>query len=1490
MDSKLIDLFTKCNINLEDTEMAYFDKATLQKPVLKTQKNKIHCKISVKNFLPVRILNKVHHNFVNNPSIPLKLILEVKNQRLDKELILEYINFIKENKAQNKTVVWEFVCDRDVKYNKEEKCLYFVVDSNSLKDQLEDELKYCFAKLIQFGFEDLKYYIEIEDNSAQYTQSILEFEQKSKEQYRQISQNKYSTNHSITKQEYKAYAVSLEKPTYDSLADIEDDAQNIVIHAKVNKYEIRDSKAPGRKIYKIAVSDEHSSINAIYFSNGNNLEFFEPLTEEELNSPKIEDIKAKKIKVGDWVALKGKTSYSQWDKEQNFIIEKIGKIEKIDHKIVDDYETKRVELHTHTKMSAMDGVSSIHDYLQLVDNYGWKSLAITDHVNVQVFPDAYNALKKINKTKSEDQKIKLIYGLEMNMIDKNNLWLVKNPKGVKLNETKIVFFDLETTGLSPEMDEIIEFGAIVYDPVNRTEKKHSIFFKPKQPLKNFIKDLTKITDEMLEKEGKDIIEDYGQIHEIIKDSILVAHNANFDLGFLNNASIKAGFGPIQNTIFDTLAIVRLARTDFKYFRLGFICKKFGIMYDDTIAHRADYDAEVLFNLYQKIVFYLKPSLNIIYDHDWNNLIPVNDKENNNLKKSRGMHINILVKNQVGLKELFKLVSISHTENFFSEPKILREKILEIRKNNNILIGAGCVNSEIFDLAKTGTYQQLEEKIKFYDYVEIQPLSVYKHLIVNETLDIEQLKTCILKIIELAKKHNITVVATSDAHYTRPEMKKIRDVYINAKGLGGIRHPLFSFKNKSNNIDHPDQFVRTTKEMLQEFSWLNDEKLINEIVIKNTNAISDQIEPNIDIIRQGLFTPNIEDANQKLKDLCYQTAHDLYGENLPKIVSERLEKELNAIIKHGFAVVYWISHLLVKKSNEDGYLVGSRGSVGSSFVATTSKITEVNPLKAHYRCLQCKYSNFDTPKEIVCGYDLPVANCPNCNIELVGDGHDIPFETFLGFDGDKVPDIDLNFSGEYQPIAHNFTKQMFGDYNVFRAGTISTVAEKTAFGYVKAFYEENDYDESNMPRKVEIERQASQVEGVKRTTGQHPGGIIILPKEYEIEDFTPVNYPADDTTSSWLTTHFDFHSIHDNLLKMDILGHVDPTALKMLYDLTGVDPIKIPTNDKKVYSLFRDLSALGINSNEINGETTGAFGLPEFGTTFVRTMLSETKPSSFADLVQISGLSHGTDVWIGNARELIKNEIADISTVIGCRDDIMVYLMRQGIDATSAFKVMESVRKGNGVPSKFKQMLKDYNIPQWYIESCEKIKYMFPKAHATAYVLMAYRIAWYKVYYPAEYYATFLSTRAEAFDLKVFLGGLESIKEKLNELTSMKKRNMPISAKEQNLIPILEIGLEMYSRNIKIKNIHFEKSEAFKFRIDIDEKTNDKYLVPPFNIIDSLGEAVAMSIVNARKEKPIVSVQDLESRTIVTKTQLKIFGDLKILDSLAEDNQLSFELF
>ncbi|QVK09055.1 PolC-type DNA polymerase III [Mycoplasma mycoides] len=1481
MQTKILGIFKKIGIELDQTDYIYFKDAILvETPRISQIKNKGYLHIEIKDFLPIDILKKIEDKLKNNQYFNFKLIIDVKNQEFNKDLLIQYLEFIKMHKSLfNNRSSWKLLDIYSFELINNQ--LVFLVNSQTIKNEISLELDYCLAKLNQFGFKDLSYLINVNEISL----DTLDTKQQINKTYdkpeyeKQIIkpiEKKPSINNS-----YKNKRPSLDKPSYNSLLDVEDDAQNIVIQGMVINKEFKLSKT-GRKIFYIDITDFQSSIRCMYFAKSDALCEFDDLTEDELKSKEIQQIKENKIQINDWISVKGKTSLSIYDQEQIFYIDDFKKIKKQVDLRIDDAKIKRVELHAHTKMSVMDGVSDPIDYLELISSWNHKAIAFTDHTNVQAFPDIYKALSSVNKKRSDQDKIKAIYGLEMNMLN-NDLWYVKNPKNQNLKDARMVFFDLETTGLSPELDEIIEFGAIEYNLKTGERKKIDILIKPKAKLKAFTQKLTNITEKMLE-DKPSIEQAFKQINEIIKDAILVAHNANFDFTFLSYWSEKLGYGKLENTIIDTLTISRIIYPDLKSHRLGSLAKRVNISYDPSIAHRGDYDADILADIYERMLDETRKKIKIITDSDWNKIDPINYADNLNYYKNKGFHTNILVKNQAGLKELYKLVTKSHTTNFYAFPKIFKDDLIQIKQNNNLLFGASCVNSEIFELARTSTLENLKQAIGFYDYIEIQPISVYKNLLQNDSLDLDQLKQIITNIINIAKQENKLVVASSDCHYTNPELKQIREVYINAKGLGGIRHPLFDFNNRVK--DYPDQHLRTTKEMLKEFEWLNDDDLINEIVITNSNKIADMIDSNVIPIKDGLFTPKIANVNEKLKDKCYQTAKQMYGEMLPEIVEKRLEKELGSITKHGFAIVYWISHLLVKQSLDDGYLVGSRGSVGSSFVATMAQITEVNPLKAHYRCLNCKYSDFNTDPTYKCGYDLPEKNCPNCNQKLIGDGHDIPFETFLGFDGDKVPDIDLNFSGEYQNQAHNFTKKMFGENNVFRAGTISTVAEKTAFGYVKTYFEETKKDAS-LPRKTEINRLAKLAQGVKRTTGQHPGGIIILPNEYEIEDFTPVNYPADDLSSTWKTTHFDFHSIHDNLLKMDILGHDDPTALKMLRDLTNIDPITIPTDDKNVYSLFSSLQALNLTSDKINDEITGAIGIPEFGTGFVRNMLKETQPKTFADLVQISGLSHGTDVWLGNARDLIKDKKADISTVIGCRDDIMVYLINMGLESSLAFMIMESVRKGKGLKKEWIDIMKQYNVPDWYIDSCLKIKYMFPKAHATAYVLMAYRIAWYKIYYPTEYYATYLTTRADVFDLKTALGGYDAVLLKLKSQQQRVKNGEKLSKKEEDLEVVYEVLLEMFARGIKFSNIDFEKSEATKFKVDILQD-NSKIIIPPFNVIDSLGEAVALSIINARNTKPITSVNDLKNRTQTTQTQIKIFEEFNILDSLSVDEQLAFD--
>nr|3F2B_A Chain A, DNA-directed DNA polymerase III alpha chain [Geobacillus kaustophilus]3F2C_A Chain A, GEOBACILLUS KAUSTOPHILUS DNA POLC [Geobacillus kaustophilus]3F2D_A Chain A, GEOBACILLUS KAUSTOPHILUS DNA POLC [Geobacillus kaustophilus] len=823
------------------------------------------------------------------------------------------------------------------------------------------------------------------------------------------------------------------------------------------------------------------------------------------------------------------------------------------------------------------------------------------------------------------------------------------------------------------------------------------------------------------------------------------------------------------------------------------------------------------------------------------------------------HVTLLAQNETGLKNLFKLVSLSHIQYFHRVPRIPRSVLVKHR--DGLLVGSGCDKGELFDNLIQKAPEEVEDIARFYDFLEVHPPDVYKPLIeMDYVKDEEMIKNIIRSIVALGEKLDIPVVATGNVHYLNPEDKIYRKILIHSQGGA----------NPLNRHELPDVYFRTTNEMLDCFSFLGPEKA-KEIVVDNTQKIASLIG-DVKPIKDELYTPRIEGADEEIREMSYRRAKEIYGDPLPKLVEERLEKELKSIIGHGFAVIYLISHKLVKKSLDDGYLVGSRGSVGSSFVATMTEITEVNPLPPHYVCPNCKHSEFFNDGSVGSGFDLPDKNCPRCGTKYKKDGHDIPFETFLGFKGDKVPDIDLNFSGEYQPRAHNYTKVLFGEDNVYRAGTIGTVADKTAYGFVKAYASDHNLE----LRGAEIDRLAAGCTGVKRTTGQHPGGIIVVPDYMEIYDFTPIQYPADDTSSEWRTTHFDFHSIHDNLLKLDILGHDDPTVIRMLQDLSGIDPKTIPTDDPDVMGIFSSTEPLGVTPEQIMCNV-GTIGIPEFGTRFVRQMLEETRPKTFSELVQISGLSHGTDVWLGNAQELIQNGTCTLSEVIGCRDDIMVYLIYRGLEPSLAFKIMESVRKGKGLTPEFEAEMRKHDVPEWYIDSCKKIKYMFPKAHAAAYVLMAVRIAYFKVHHPLLYYASYFTVRAEDFDLDAMIKGSAAIRKRIEEINA---KGIQATAKEKSLLTVLEVALEMCERGFSFKNIDLYRSQATEFVIDGNS------LIPPFNAIPGLGTNVAQAIVRAREEGEFLSKEDLQQRGKLSKTLLEYLESRGCLDSLPDHNQLS----
>ncbi len=1168
--------------------------------------------------------------------------------------------------------------------------------------------------------------------------------------------------------------------------------------------------------------------------------------------------------------------------------------------LIDDAEEKRVELHAHSKLSEMDGVSSPKSLVNAAYKMGHKALALTDHLCAQGYHEAFLAYCDLKKANKDNFDFKLIYGCELNVC-KPELDIVYNATDELLADKEYLVFDLETTGLSSRHDYIIEFGAVV---MHKGEIKETIdfFIKPPIELSETIKELTHISDNDLAY-AKTFAQCKDEILRLCQNRVLVAHNASFDYGFLNSELERIGEDPLMNPVVDTLDLARSLFKSRRAYRLGNIAKQYGVTYDDEAAHRANYDAEVLagvFNLMMK-------------DCGKQGVESLNDlaafQGEDAFVKTRAFHTTVLCKNKAGLKDLFKLITISHTDTLavssetVAEPRVFKDTLNKYREN--LLIGSSCFNGEVFELASTRSREELAKAIAFYDYIEIQPLDNYRFLYEDRKLfSKERLKEYIWDIISEAQRQNKPLVATGDVHYIKKEEKILRDVYISAQAIGGVHHPLYLFSKEARAKQvTPDQRFFNTKEMLERFKWLNDDKLVREMVIDNPNRIADSIE-NVIPFSTELRPPRVLDAIKKAKEcrifeepfidtdevinadeyltrLVWYNAKQRYGNDLDKIISDRLDRELSAIISNGYGVIYYTCHLMVKRSNDDGYIVGSRGSVGSSLVATFSGITEVNPLKPHYICPKCH--RLEWVDDCRSGFDLPDKICPDCGEKLHGDGQNIPFETFMGFNGDKVPDIDLNFSGDYQPKAHLFTREIFGENNVFRAGTISTVAEKTAFGYVSGYCEDKDI--TNMSR-AQRERLAIGCTDVKRTTGQHAGGIVVLPDDMEIEDVTPIQFPANDSKAPWHSTHFEYHDYNDNLLKFDILGHVDPTAMRLLEKISGIDVKTIPMNDVKVLSLFNSSKALDI-ANPNYHEETGAAGLPEFGTLNTRRTIVETRPALFSDLVQISGLSHGTDVWQGNAQELIRKGIK-LSDVIGCRDDIMGTLMSYNIEARTSFGLMEKVRKGKGLTEEEEKLMLEHDVPAWYIESCKKIKYMFPKAHAVAYCIMAVRVAWFKVYYPAYYYVSYFTLRCDAYELETMMKDADSIYARMEQLLAKKNyrgpdKNMKATKKEEDIFNTIEVCYEMASRGLRMTNINLNKSLATEFRVDPD---NDKLIIPPFKVLDGLGDNVAESIVKAREEMEFISKEDLMSRTQLSNTLCKKFEDLGVLNELADTNQLS----
>lgn len=1164
-------------------------------------------------------------------------------------------------------------------------------------------------------------------------------------------------------------------------------------------------------------------------------------------------------------------------------------------KIEDTAPVKRVELHCHTKMSNLDGLTDAADYIKTASKWGWKSMAFTDHSGVYSVPDIAHALEKI-------PDFKPIYGVELSYIDDEQYFITMNEKDIPLRDATYVVFDIETTGLSQTYDQIIEIaackvrqGAII--------DTYEVFVNPKMPIPKRITELTTITDEMV----ADALGIEGILPQFLKfceDSILVAHNAKFDVGMIERDIQRLDLKIDALPVIDTLNLFRANyHQEVKTFNLKSLSKYFKVKQEQH--HRAIDDTRVtslcfvsmLNDLYKMGVTNLK-DINGCIDKEvhWKNLIP--------------SHITLLARDEIGYKNMYKILSDALTNHFHGSARALKSVINQYREG--IFIGSSCVNGSVFELALNRSDRELEQEIGYYDYIEVQPPTAYRQLFFDMPDGENRVKEIIRKIIHYSKQQGKMVVATSDCHYLRPSFKKYREILISSPQVGGGTHPLERYLDRYNVS--PDMHLRTTNEMLEEFSFL-DKDLAYEIVVTNTNRIADQIE-HIPAFKKDMFVPKdnefkdtilkVESIEKEVYRIVEQNVLKLYGDAPHPIVRKRIDRELNSIISNGYASVYYMSHLLVVKSLEDGYLVGSRGSVGSSLVATMMDITEINPLSPHYRCKKCKFHTFrmredeieefgltekekpfqETLRSVDSGYDLPDAICPICGEPLSKDGHDIPFETFLGFDGDKVPDIDLNFSGEYQAIAHEYVRTIMGPENAFRSGTVGTIADKNAYGYVKGYCERKGVK----IRNCEMERLASYLVGVKRSTGQHPGGIIVVPHHIDIYDVTPVQYPADNTSNNWRTTHYDYHSFENNLLKLDILGHDDPTLIKYFMDYVKKHPSDfpfsspqdIPIDDKNVYRLFSETSVIGVTEEAIESKVA-SYAVPEFGTNFVRQMLVETLPKTFAQLVKISGLSHGTDVWNTNAQDLVSGGTEfgkiEFKDIIGCRDDIMVDLLHMGLEPLLAFKIMEFVRKGKVSKdpeqwSKYRCAMQEKKVPDWYIWSCERIKYMFPKAHATAYVLMALRIAWFKVNAPALFYSAWFSKRAKGHSVSAYLGGKMAIKAQMNEILNKADR----TATDEDKYTALQVAMEMTSRGIKFLPVDIMKSSASIYEVE------DGNLRIPFTAVDSLGESIALDIVAKREEKVFTSKKDVLKRTRLSTTLYDLFDVMHAFGDLPEEDK------
>ncbi len=1520
----------------------FFEKASIEKIVVYDKNNLWEFIINNDKVLPVHIYNELLNKIKETFKTIEEIEVVIKTSSDDFTYLNDYFAKLIFSLGED-SVKYKAFNGRDL-VQKDDKFIFEVFNKAEYSYMIEKK-DYLEKMLNRYGF-NIKIEIVLMEEKEN---AVLEEIEKDKIVEMPSVKEKKVVNE--TKGEDKKYYRPKKDTTVTPISDIMFEVDNVTIEGMVFGIDMFEAKS-GYKIITLKVTDNNDSIYVKLFTKDN---------EEYV---RIKDL----LKEGSWYNFYGKVQMDKYANELTFIT-RYKDIKKIDspvtEKIEDNEEVKRVELHAHTMMSQMDGITRVDlgkhtcELVSKAIDMGYRGVAITDHNGCQAFPIAYGIISSYNKKIEDKSKhFKGLYGTELTLVD-DTVDIVVRPSDLSLMDSTYVVFDTETTGFNAGGgDSMIEIGAVKIkggEVIDRFDE----LINPGRHIPDKIMELTCITDEMVK--GKDNEEEVTKrFLEWTGDLPMVAHNAKFDISFVAMAMKKYNLGVFSNTVIDTLELSRTLDQGYSRHSLSALVKRYNVPWDEDAHHRADYDAEGTAAVFYKMLQKLSAQ-NFNTINDLNKLIAKDEI----YKFGRTYHFNAIAVNQEGLKNLFKIISLANTTYLYKTPRILRSKLEELREG--ILIGSGCYESEVFKLASSKEGEELTNIINFYDYVEVQPPEVYGHLIqTSDFKNEEEVKAHIKKIVNATKEAGKIIVATGDVHHFTREDKIYREIIVNQKVPGGGRHPLA--KSDIKNI--PSQHFRTTREMLDDFTFLG-KNLAYEIVVENTNKVLDMVDELEVIVDTGgiPFSPRIKsddgksylDCPRVVTDLVYEKAASWYGNPLPHNIEERIakelygdivyrcwkekieegkpditpqelekeifdnlhdtllkgfdevkilvrdyvtkhwkeedggindkslekkiKKELGGIIGGGFDSIYLIAQRLVKHSNDEGFLVGSRGSVGSSFVATMMGITEVNPLPAHYRCLKCQNSIFldDEGNELGAtyssGFDLPDKKCPKCGELMYKDGQDMPFATFLGFNADKVPDIDLNFSDLNQASAHEYTKVLFGVDNVYRAGTIGTVAEKTAFGFVKGYFEDKGITNK---RACEIERLAMGCTGVKRTTGQHPGGIVVVPDYMDVSNFTPFQYPADDPTSAWRTTHFDYHSIEQDLLKLDILGHSDPTQLRMIQDLTGTDILKVPLDDKETMSIFTTTKALGVTNEQIMCET-GTLGIPEFGTPFTISMVAETKPTTFAELIKISGLSHGTDVWVGNARDLIINNVVPFKEVIGCRDDIMVYLMYKGLQPIKAFKIMEFVRKGKASKdpdtwAEHKKTMQEAGIEEWFIDSCAKIKYMFPKAHAAAYVISAFRIAWYKVHMPAYFYASWFSTKATDFDIESMIKGYDAIK---NALTEIKNKGFEASNKEAGISECLNVALEMAARGIKVTNFDLYKSKGKIFTVE-----DDKTIIPPFSSIDGLGEVVANNIEIEAQKAPFISIEDFQTRCKVSQTLIDKMKVMGIFDGMPETSQLT----